>query len=101
MTRRIVGPDRPDGGVAQLGEHLLCKQGVIGSIPIVSTRGVSTVGTLPNGMSRSVMGWSTVSWKSRVRCDRLMERKRFCRLVVPFAFLAWNAVSPLGWLMFF
>jgi hypothetical protein len=25
------------GGVAQLGEHLLCKQGVIGSIPIVST----------------------------------------------------------------
>ena len=26
----------PDGGVAQLGEHLLCKQGVIGSIPIVS-----------------------------------------------------------------
>ena len=25
------------GGLAQLGEHLLCKQGVIGSIPIVST----------------------------------------------------------------
>ena len=25
------------GGVAQLGEHLLCKQGVIGSIPIIST----------------------------------------------------------------
>ncbi len=25
------------GGVAQLGEHLLCKQGVVGSIPIVST----------------------------------------------------------------
>ena len=25
------------GGIAQLGEHLLCKQGVIGSIPIVST----------------------------------------------------------------
>jgi hypothetical protein len=28
------------GGVAQLGEHLLCKQGVIGSIPIVSTTAV-------------------------------------------------------------
>ena len=28
--------DHPYGGVAQLGEHLLCKQGVIGSIPIVS-----------------------------------------------------------------
>jgi hypothetical protein len=27
------------GDVAQLGEHLLCKQGVVGSIPIVSTRG--------------------------------------------------------------
>ena len=27
---------RPVGGVAQLGEHLLCKQGVTGSIPVVS-----------------------------------------------------------------
>ena len=27
-----------EGGVAQLGEHLLCKQGVVGSIPIVSTK---------------------------------------------------------------
>ena len=26
------------GGVAQLGEHLLCKQGVVGSNPIVSTK---------------------------------------------------------------
>ena len=25
------------GGLAQLGEHLLCKQGVVGSIPISST----------------------------------------------------------------
>jgi hypothetical protein len=41
-----AGSDDPDlsrqggskvGGVAQLGEHLLCKQGVVGSIPIVST----------------------------------------------------------------
>ena len=28
----------PLGALAQLGEHLLCKQGVIGSIPIRSTR---------------------------------------------------------------
>ena len=28
---------RSDGGVAQLGEHLPCKQGVMGSIPIIST----------------------------------------------------------------
>ena len=33
----------PNGGVAQLGEHLPCKQGVMGSIPIISTR--STVST--------------------------------------------------------
>ena len=29
--------DIPNGALAQLGEHLLCKQGVIGSIPIRST----------------------------------------------------------------
>ena len=27
------------GGIAQLGEHLLCKQGVSGSIPLISTNG--------------------------------------------------------------
>jgi hypothetical protein len=27
-----------DGAVAQLGEHLLCKQGVSGSIPLSSTK---------------------------------------------------------------
>ena len=29
-----------NGGIAQLGEHLPCKQGVIGSIPIISTMSV-------------------------------------------------------------
>ena len=29
------------GGVAQLGEHLPCKQGVMGSNPIISTRSES------------------------------------------------------------
>ena len=35
-----IHPDPPTtfGAVAQLGEHLLCKQGVVGSIPISSTR---------------------------------------------------------------
>ena len=32
-----------NGGLAQLGEHLLCKQGVIGSIPIGSTMVVRRV----------------------------------------------------------
>ena len=31
-------PDIWEGGVAQLGERLLCKQEVVGSIPITSTR---------------------------------------------------------------
>ena len=34
-----IHPDPPThaGAVAQLGEHLLCKQGVVGSIPSSST----------------------------------------------------------------
>jgi hypothetical protein len=31
------------GAVAQLGEHLLCKQGVVGSIPISSTKRCETL----------------------------------------------------------
>ena len=31
------GPEKRSGGIAQLGEHLLCKQGVSGSIPLIST----------------------------------------------------------------
>ena len=34
-------PDPPadqDGGIAQLGEHRLCKPGVVGSIPTASTK---------------------------------------------------------------
>ncbi len=30
------------GGIAQLVEHLLCKQGVSGSIPLISTNAVRT-----------------------------------------------------------
>ena len=33
----LEGICRKNGGIAQLGEHLPCKQGVIGSIPIIST----------------------------------------------------------------
>jgi hypothetical protein len=32
-----ICPPSSDGGVAQLGERLLCKQEVIGSIPFTST----------------------------------------------------------------
>ena len=38
----VVAVEVP-GGLAQLGEHLLCKQGVIGSIPFTSTKYVLAV----------------------------------------------------------
>ena len=45
IRRGSVVRDHPDppshsnhGGLAQLGEHLLCKQGVVGSIPSSSTK---------------------------------------------------------------
>jgi hypothetical protein len=40
ITERCVPRERPvlnNGALAQLGEHLLCKQGVVGSIPTSST----------------------------------------------------------------
>ena len=50
--------DKIRGGVAQLGEHLPCKQGVMGSNPIISTSGRAAgrgkcellTGTLNNGL---------------------------------------------------
>ena len=38
MVRVHQDPPFTNGGLAQLGEHLLCKQGVNGSIPLVSTK---------------------------------------------------------------
>ena len=35
------------GGVAQLGEHLPCKQGVMGSNPIISILGQSSQQVVP------------------------------------------------------
>ena len=32
------GVEVRSGGIAQLGEHLLCKQGVSGSSPLISTK---------------------------------------------------------------
>ena len=38
-----MAPRQKGGGLAQMGEHLLCKQGVVGSIPSSSTRGMGRV----------------------------------------------------------
>ena len=42
LVRSQEGPPDGRGDVAQLGEHLLCKQGVAGSNPVISTRGAKT-----------------------------------------------------------
>ena len=38
VSTSTAGKPTLTGALAQLGEHLLCKQGVIGSIPIRSTK---------------------------------------------------------------
>ena len=63
------------GDVAQLGEHLLCKQGVVGSIPIVSTKlspgklslGKLSLGKLPSASFSPLGGAAFVSWNIRDR----------------------------------
>ncbi len=47
-------PDQTDrlwkGGIAQLGERLLCKQEVIGSIPFASTSGLRLIREDPSSV---------------------------------------------------
>ena len=50
------------GGVAQLGEHLLCKQGVVGSIPITSTTGERAARTAGfSGCGRAGSGYANAA----------------------------------------
>ena len=46
------------GGVAQLGEHLLCKQGVIGSNPFISTNFFKKLGESRKARTRGESGKS-------------------------------------------
>ena len=46
-----------NGGVAQLGEHLPCKQGVMGSNPIISTMRYGIEGSKP--LKERVLGIRT------------------------------------------
>ena len=50
-------PSPGSGGVAQLGEHLLCKQGVVGSSPITSTTTVvlEVIGCVAEKPKRSAL----------------------------------------------
>ena len=56
-----IHPDPPThaGAVAQLGEHLLCKQGVVGSIPSSSTnraQGLEVVSAVPESIGKQPFG---------------------------------------------
>ena len=76
-----------NGALAQLGEHLLCKQGVIGSIPISSTifcpHAERPSGWLRTGRpkvagarSRALGGNRDVSWSKWFEADRLGKADR-------------------------
>ena len=41
-SRLAIAFESSSGDVAQLGEHLLCKQGVAGSSPVISTSTLTT-----------------------------------------------------------
>ena len=58
-----------EGGLAQLGEHLLCKQGVVGSIPSSSTKFPgSCVGVVVGTMKR----------------NEYVEAGGFCVVITPY-----------------
>ena len=71
-----IHPDPPEfaGAVAQLGEHLLCKQGVVGSIPSSSTNRDGIRGQVGGAESRSKRhGYPVVPFASGLlnQCYRL------------------------------
>jgi hypothetical protein len=60
-----------DGAVAQLGEHLLCKQGVSGSIPLSSTIFCpDAVAPLALRSGRAGQRWPTASGLYGVEIDQ-------------------------------
>ena len=70
-------PDPPeDGGLAQLGEHLLCKQGVVGSIPSSSTRPLGTDQEAEVSAARAVLTydpWSAKSVRSLTKWKKVVS----------------------------
>jgi hypothetical protein len=89
-------PSRPGakvGGVAQLGEHLLCKQGVTGSIPVVSTRLVKRQWPLRRrfGLAGGAAAWLLGLYRgmSRIRFDHGPGQSVPGCVVVPFVLPGW------------
>ena len=71
------------GGLAQLGEHLLCKQGVVGSIPSSSTNNLSKQHL--NGFAKGCLGVVLASSR-QLGCSLTIHR-------VESALLAENAAG--------
>ena len=63
------GAARQTGGVAQLGEHLLCKQGVIGSIPFTSTNSAGK-----SEAKAPVVSW-LLPWAEGIGCSLTNGKK--------------------------
>ena len=61
------------GGLAQLGEHLLCKQGVVGSIPSTSTKDIKPK---PKAWTK-LRAQRAVIKVTRFRFDILNDQKLF------------------------
>ena len=59
------------GALAQLGEHLLCKQGVIGSIPIRSTNDILPCGADVDG----ARDWRCQSFAAGITTDLIIKRR--------------------------
>ena len=86
IRSETVRPLSSDGAIAQLGERLLCKQEVVGSIPSGSTRRLRSC--------RAVRSWLIVFGDGddcRLQCaanKQLLVRANSIRRVVDFAFMA-------------
>jgi hypothetical protein len=92
VGRGLVSPGF-DGGVAQLGEHLLCKQGVVGSIPITSIFAWSRFATQTRRGCEGKNPERSGGWP-RDRCragwSRLIAEKTTVRSLI-------GAVAAYGW----
>ena len=72
---RLLSRRSPDGAIAQLGERLLCKQEVVGSIPSGSTNFVICATALRAPWAH--VGCATASLLSRERA-LLLPKSRIC-----------------------
>ena len=92
-----------NGGVAQLGEHLLCKQGVIGSNPFTSTSaGCAGIDVPVPVLGDEVWVWlrvKIVTEKQSVRMHCCSHAQEAVRMMFPWVLLIWLGFDLAGWRM--